>query len=199
MHEASVHEQQIIDELSAIYEGRAHGQYGLTLINQRAHAVQSGFHARAQGLPSSQIVAALLHDIGHMIHDLGEHPAANGVDDCHESLGADWLTTRFGPAVTEPIRLHVAAKRYLCTVESDYRSRLSNDSIESLALQGGDMSPGEIAAFEAEAWWQAAVALRRIDELAKDPHGPMPAFSEFHPDILKTLREQQYSDVGGVA
>jgi [1-hydroxy-2-(trimethylamino)ethyl]phosphonate dioxygenase len=199
MMQASAEEQNIIDELSAIYDGRAHGQYGLTRVNQRTHAVQSGYHARAQGLPPSQIVAALLHDIGHMIHDLGDHPAASGVDDYHETLGAAWLAERFGPAVSEPIRLHVAAKRFLCTVEVDYRSRLSGDSIESLALQGGDMSAEELAAFEAETFQREAVTLRRIDELAKDPHGPMPAFSEFHQDILKTLREQQYSNFGGFA
>lgn len=190
MTQTSMQEQQVIDELSAIYESRAHGQYGLTLVNQRAHAVQSGYHARAQGLPASQIVAALLHDIGHMIHDLGEHPAARGVDDRHEDLGAAWLATRFSPAVSEPVRLHVAAKRYLCTVEADYRSRLSDDSIESLALQGGDMSASEQAAFEAEAYQWEAMTLRRIDELAKDPLGPMPAFSEFHSVILKALRGQ---------
>lgn len=182
-------EQALIDELSAIYEGRAHAQYGLTLLNQRAHAVQSAYHARTQGLPPTQVVAALLHDVGHMIHDLGDHPAAQGLDDCHETLGAAWLAQRFGPQVSEPVRLHVAAKRYLCTVETDYRSRLSDDSIESLALQGGDMTIDELSAFAAEPYCQAALALRRIDEMAKDPKGPMPAFCEFHTDILQALRQ----------
>lgn len=190
MIQTTLQEQKVIDELSAIYESRAHGQYGLTLVNQRAHAVQSGYHARVLGLPASQIVASLLHDIGHMIHNLGEHPAARGLDDRHEDLGAAWLATRFSPVVSEPVRLHVAAKRYLCTVEADYRSRLSDDSIESLALQGGDMSVDELSAFEAESFQREAVALRRIDELAKDPRGPMPSFAEFHQDILKALRGQ---------
>lgn len=181
-------EQAVIDELSAIYDGRAHGQYGLSLVNQRAHAVQSGHHARTQGLPATLVVAALLHDIGHMIHELGEHPAAEGIDDRHEIVGADWLAQRFPPAVSEAVRLHVAAKRYLCTVEAGYRERLSNDSIESLALQGGDMQRDELAAFQAEAHWRDAVSLRRIDELAKDPAGPMPAFSAFRSDILCALR-----------
>lgn len=185
---ATAKEQAVIDELTTIYEGRAYGRYGLTLLNQRAHAVQSGHHARAQGLPTTQIVAALLHDIGHMIHDLGDHPAARGVDDGHENLGAAWLAQSFGPAVVEPVRLHVAAKRYLCTVEADYLGRLSDDSTESLALQGGVMNADELAVFAAAPYHREAVALRRIDDLAKDPNGPMPDFSAFHADILQALR-----------
>lgn len=178
----------IIAELDAIYEGRADAAYGLSLLNQRAHAVQSGYHAQAQGHAPSLVVAALLHDIGHMIHELGEHPAADGVDDRHEILGAAWLAERFGPAVAEPVRLHVAAKRYLCAVEPDYVERLSNDAIESLALQGGPMSLAEQARFRAEAYCQEAIALRRIDELAKDPEGPLPPFSDFHQHIRQALR-----------
>jgi predicted HD phosphohydrolase len=186
MTTATLDKQPTLDYLTAIYDGRATGQYGLTLINQRAHAVQSGFHARAQGLPAAIVVAALLHDIGHMVHDLGEHPAALGIDDQHETLGADWLKRYFGPDVTEPIRLHVAAKRYLCTVEPGYSDSLSDDSIESLALQGGKMSEAEVAAFTREPYWEAALALRRIDERAKDPNGPMPQFGAFAPEILQT-------------
>lgn len=174
-------------DLTEIYESRATGLYGLTLINQQAHAVQSAHHARAQGLPPSVVVAALLHDIGHMVHQLGDHPAAQGVDDKHEVVGADWLGCYFGQDVTEPIRLHVAAKRYLCTVEEDYFSKLSKDSIESLALQGGRMSETEVALFKKSAYWKVAVDLRRIDEVAKDPNGPMPLFKDFTSEILQAL------------
>ena len=164
MTTATSDQQPTLDTLTSIYDGRATGQYGLTLINQRAHAVQSAHHARAQGLPASLVVAALLHDIGHMVHDLGDHPAALGTDDQHENIGADWLKRYFGPDVTEPIRLHVAAKRYLCTVEPDYFEKLSDDSIESLSLQGGRMTEKEVAAFMQEPYREGAVALRRIDE-----------------------------------
>ena len=177
--------QQVLDELTSIYDGRATGQYGLSHINQLAHAVQSGYHARAQGLKTSVVVAALLHDIGHMVHTLGEHPAALGIDDCHEIIGADWLARYFGPEVIQPIRLHVAAKRYLCAVESDYFHKLSRDSVESLLLQGGRMTEDEVSAFKQDTYWEDAVALRRIDELAKDPKGPMPKFAEFDQEILR--------------
>ncbi|MBK6648966.1 MAG: HD domain-containing protein [Betaproteobacteria bacterium] len=187
MTSSNLDKQHALDELTAIYDGRATGQYGLTLVNQRAHAVQSGHHARAQGLSAAVVVAALLHDIGHMVHELGEHPAALGIDDRHEDIGADWLKRYYGPDVTEPIRLHVAAKRYLCSAEPDYFAKLSEDSIESLELQGGYMTDAEASAFRQAPHWEAAVALRRIDELAKDPNGPMPRFDEFADEILQTL------------
>ena len=90
--------------------------------------------------------------------------------------------------MTEPVRLHVAAKRYLCTVEADYFSKLSKDSIESLALQGGQMSEVEVTAFQASPYWKDAVALRRIDEMAKDPKGPMPHFEEFTKELLSSMK-----------
>jgi predicted HD phosphohydrolase len=180
--------QRVLDELADLYEGRAGRPYGLSRVNQRLHAVQAAWHARQRGGPATLVVAALLHDVGHMVHDLGEHPAAAGIDDRHEEVGAAWLARAFGPAVVEPVRLHVAAKRYLCATEPDYLGRLSRDSVESLALQGGPMSPGEADAFRANEWWRDAVALRRIDEAAKDPLGPQPTFLSFRDELLAALR-----------
>jgi phosphonate degradation associated HDIG domain protein len=173
------------EQLLDIYEARALNPYGLSLINQRAHALQSGELARQQGLSDSLVTASLLHDIGHMVHQLGDHPAAQGIDDKHEAIGAAWLSQHFGPAVTDPVRLHVAAKRYLCTVEPAYRALLSRDSVESLALQGGLMSAEEVAVFEREPYGQDAVNLRRIDELAKDPQAPDMAFAEFRDTVMR--------------
>ncbi|MBK6854229.1 MAG: HD domain-containing protein [Burkholderiales bacterium] len=170
-----------------MYGERAHRRYGLAAINQLMHAVQSGALARAADLPPTLVVAALLHDIGHMVHTLGEHPAAAGIDDRHEDMGARWLARHFGPAVTEPVRLHVAAKRYLCATEPGYFASLSFDSVESLELQGGPMTDTETADFERQRYWRDAVALRRIDEQAKDPNGPLPPFAEFRKDIEQAL------------
>ena len=169
----------ISDQLLAIYGVRATRRYGLASVNQLQHALQSAAAAEAQGHPPSLIVAALLHDIGHMIHDLGEDPSADGIDDLHEERGAEWLAERFVAAVAEPVRLHVAAKRYLCAVEPDYFGRLSSDSIRTLALQGGPMTESEADAFRAEPSMADAVALRRIDESAKDPQATTPAFEHF--------------------
>src|SRR5215813_14208584 len=111
-------------ELLSVYAGRATRRYGLSAINQLQHALQAAAHAERDGCTPATVLASLLHDVGHMIHGLGEDPAGRGIDDVHEELGAKWLGERFGPEVCEPVRLHVSAKRYLCTVESDYFGKL---------------------------------------------------------------------------
>jgi phosphonate degradation associated HDIG domain protein len=166
-------------ELLNIFTGRATRRYGLSAINQLQHALQTADHAEKNGCTPATVLASLLHDVGHMIHDLGEDPAARGVDDVHEDLGARWLADRFGPEVSEPVRLHVAAKRYLCTVESDYFGKLAPDSVRSLELQGGLMSADELDAFRANPFHAEAVQLRRYDEMAKDPRASTPDFDHF--------------------
>jgi phosphonate degradation associated HDIG domain protein len=166
-------------ELLEIFAGRATRRYGLADINQLQHALQSAALAERQGEDAALIAAALLHDVGHMIHDQGEDPAALGIDDRHEQGGAAWLAERFGPEVSEPVRLHVAAKRYLVSTEPDYAARLSADSVRSLELQGGFMDAAAQAAFRAEPHAEAALRLRRIDEAAKDPHASTPSFEYF--------------------
>lgn len=170
-----------------LIDGKGERQYGLSAINQRAHALQAAHLAQQAGCDSALIVAALLHDIGHMVHDLGEDPAKDGIDDHHEDLGAAWLADRFGPAVSEPVRLHVAAKRYLCGTEADYFGRLSPDSVRSLALQGGPMSADEVAAFEALPHHDAAVQLRRFDEGAKVKGLAVPDVRHYLPHIEACL------------
>ncbi len=169
----------IRSEIQAIYEQRATKQYGLSAVNQQQHALQSAAMAEKQGEPASMIVAALVHDIGHMVHDLGEDPASVGVDDLHEELGAHWLGSRFGADVTEPVRLHVPAKRYLCAVDPTYFGQLSPDSVRSLALQGGPMTTEEVREFEKHPFAQSAVRLRRLDEAAKDPSAVTPPVAHF--------------------
>jgi phosphonate degradation associated HDIG domain protein len=165
-------------QISAIYDGSGARPYGLYHINQRQHALQSAALAEAQGLSATMVMACLLHDIGHMAHDLGENPAAEGIDDQHEALGAAWAAARFGASVSEPVRLHVAAKRYLCATEPAYAAGLSKDSRISLALQGGPMSPAEQAAFLALPFAHDAIWLRRIDECAKDPAAVTPSLED---------------------
>ncbi len=169
----------VVDQLIEIYGLRAEKRYGLSAVNQLQHGLQAAALSEAQGESAAFITAALLHDIGHMVHDLGEDPAALGVDDLHEAKGAAWLNEHFGPEVTEPVRLHVPAKRYLCATDPAYFSKLSEDSVRSLALQGGPMSADEVARFRQEPYHAAAVRLRRIDEAAKDPAMQAPAFEHF--------------------
>jgi phosphonate degradation associated HDIG domain protein len=173
----------IRERILDIYMHKATGRYGLSDVNQLQHALQSASLAEARGEPQSLLVAALLHDIGHMIHDLGEDPARNGIDDTHEERAAEWLSAYFGPEVTEPIRLHVSAKRYLCAVDPNYLSKLSEDSARSLVLQGGPMSADEVSEFQRMPYYDAAVRLRRYDDLAKNSSAVTPGFEHFLPAI----------------
>ena len=173
-----------IEELLTL---KADGHYGLSAINQRQHALQAAWLAERQGCAEALVVAALLHDIGHMVHDLGANAAEQGVDDKHEELGHEFLAAWFGPAVTEPVRLHVAAKRYLCATEVDYFARLSKDSVLSLTLQGGPMSAAEVAAFDALPHSAEAVQLRRFDEQAKVKGLETPSVGYFLPYVERCL------------
>ncbi|SDB73550.1 HD domain-containing protein [Belnapia rosea] len=175
-------------QIADLLELKADGQYGLHDINQRQHALQSAWLAERAGCPPALIAAALMHDIGHLVHGLGENPAAEGIDDEHEAVGNAYLTQWFGPEVTEPVRLHVSAKRYLCATESDYFGKLSPDSVLSLGLQGGPMSAEEVAAFRALPQAEAAVQLRRFDEEAKVKGLETPPVGHFMPYVAACIR-----------
>jgi gamma-butyrobetaine dioxygenase len=141
------------------------------------HMLQAGALAEAAGAEGALVAAALLHDIGHL---LGED------EDRHGEAGANWLSQWFGDAVTEPVRLHVAAKRYLCAVDAGCFGLLSAESVRTLSLQGGPMTAGEVAAFEALPFSRDAVAVRRWDDQAKDPVVTPPRFAHFAP-LLEAL------------
>jgi len=162
-------------------------------VTQTEHAIQSAVHADQQEEGDALVCAALLHDVGHLLHEDGRYHASEGIDAVHETVGAEFLEHFFGPEVTEPVRLHVDAKRYLCAVEPDYFSRLSEASILSLELQGGPMSAEEVNAFEASPHAKAAVALRRIDEAAKAEGLTLPGVGRFAPMIEAMARRAQGS------
>jgi predicted HD phosphohydrolase len=119
-------------------------------------------------------------------HSDQRHSDQRHSDQRHGEAGARWLSRWFGEAVTEPVRLHVAAKRYLCAVEPGYFGLLSGESVRTLARQGGAMTPEEVAAFEALPHARDAVAVRRWDDQAKDPAITPPAFAHFAP-LLQAL------------
>src|SRR4051794_26635764 len=98
-----------LERIASLLTLKASGQYGLSAVNQRQHALQAAWLAEESGCSDSLVTAALLHDIGHMVHDLGDDAAEQGIDDLHEERGYEFLRSWFGPAVTEPVRLHVAA------------------------------------------------------------------------------------------
>jgi gamma-butyrobetaine dioxygenase len=143
------------------------------------HLLQTGALAEAAGAPPALVAAALLHDVGHLLAVLPGD--VSGGDDRHGESGSAWLSRWFPPAVTEPVRLHVAAKRYLCGVAPSYFARLSKASVDSLAAQGGPMSAAEARGFEALPYAADAVAVRRWDDQAKDPQARAPDLSHFLP------------------
>jgi phosphonate degradation associated HDIG domain protein len=150
-----------------LFADRGDSEYGGEAVTQREHALQSAALAEADGASSALIAAALLHDIGHLLHDLPADAPDRGIDDLHENSGAAWLQRHFGPAVAEPVKLHVAAKRYLCAVDAEYLGRLSPPSVQSLQLQGGAMSADEVRDFEQHPRFRDAVRLRHWDDTAK--------------------------------
>jgi phosphonate degradation associated HDIG domain protein len=176
-----------LERIAGLLTLNADGRYGLSDINQRQHALQAAWLAERFGCPDPLIVASLLHDIGHLVHDLGDSPAESGVDDRHEERGYELLRIWFGPEVTEPVRMHVAAKRYLCATKADYFSKLSKDSVLSLSLQGGPMSPEEVAAFDAAPGSAAAVRLRRFDEQAKVKGLETPSVDHFMAYVARCI------------
>lgn len=142
-------------------------QYGMEPVSQLEHALQCAALAEEDGAAPTLIVAALLHDVGHMLHGLDPHGGRRGVDDRHEVTGAALIGRWFGPEVTEPIRLHVPAKRYLCAVEPGYYDTLSPVSRHTLELQGNPFTPEAAQHFIAQPYAKDAVRLRRWDDRAK--------------------------------
>ena len=136
-------------------------------VTQLEHALQSASLAERAGASAALVAASLLHDIGHMVNDLGETPTEQGVDDLHQFHALAALRGAFPDDVLEPIRWHVDAKRYLCRERPAYYASLSPDSKRSLVLQGGVFSAEEANDFAARRWAQDAVKLRLWDDLAK--------------------------------
>jgi [1-hydroxy-2-(trimethylamino)ethyl]phosphonate dioxygenase len=153
--------------------------YGGERVRQLEHALQCAMQAEAENATPALITAALLHDIGHLIHDLGNGPAARGIDDRHEILGHQFLASWFAAPVTEPVRLHVDAKRYLTATDPGYFATLSAGSVRSLELQGGPFSAEEAASFISRPFAADAVRLRRWDEAAKVPGKTTPDLGYF--------------------
>jgi phosphonate degradation associated HDIG domain protein len=163
----------------SLFHQHGSSQYGQEAVTQLQHGLQAAWMAEKHGASAELISASLLHDVGHLLHDLPDDAPDMGIDDRHEILGQRWLEGHFGPAVVEPVRLHVDAKRYLCAVDTEYLSLLSPPSVQSLHLQGGPMTPDEAREFEANPHYKEAIRLRRWDDQAKDAALNTPPIEHF--------------------
>jgi phosphonate degradation associated HDIG domain protein len=168
-----------VTKIARLFHERGGSEYGGEAVTQLEHALQAAMLAEDEGAGPALVAAALLHDVGHLLHDLPDDAPDRDIDDHHEALAARWLAKRFGPDVVEPVRLHVPAKRYLCATESGYLEALSPPSLQSLRLQGGPMTPDEALRFESSPHFESALRLRRWDEAAKVPGLPTPGLEHF--------------------
>jgi phosphonate degradation associated HDIG domain protein len=155
------------DEVLSIYAGGGAALYFGEPVTVSEHCLQAAHFAQAAGAPDALVIAALLHDVGHLIEKVPDDIGDWNTDAQHEISGSRWLAARFGPAISEPVRLHVPAKRYLCATDPGYFDKLSSASVITLRLQGGPMSSGERTAFEAEPYHREAVLVRQWDDQGK--------------------------------
>ena len=165
-----------IEQLFARHGGE---QYVGEPVTQLEHALQSAYLAENDGADDELVTAALLHDLGHLLHDLGETPSLRGVDDVHQYRAIPFLRGLFGDEVLNAIKLHVDAKRFLCAIQPEYYAQLSDDSKRSLLLQGGVFSEEAAANFIRQAGAEQAVQLRLWDDMAKTAGLETPSLAHF--------------------
>ncbi|MCP5150431.1 MAG: HD domain-containing protein [Ectothiorhodospiraceae bacterium] len=170
--------------LAEIFRTEGAAQYLGEAVSMSEHMLQTAANARAAGEPDALVVACLLHDIGHFAN---AQAAADDWHRRHDEAGGAFLLGRFPPEVVEPVRLHVAAKRYLCAVEPTYLDTLSHASVETLRVQGGPMSADEVAVFERNPHHRAAVRLRRYEEQGKREGAVAGTFDDHAPLVRRLL------------
>jgi gamma-butyrobetaine dioxygenase len=183
-----------VDRLAELFTSAGAADYLGEPVTVAQHLLQAAALAAAAGAADALVAAALLHDTGHLRgadpladeQQLSGRELMSGTDNDHGERGAAWLARWFPAAVTEPVRLHVAAKRYLCATEPGYLGLLSPASVYTLSLQGGPMTEAEAAAFAASPHAAEAVAVRRWDDAAKDPAADVPGFASYR-DLLEGL------------
>jgi [1-hydroxy-2-(trimethylamino)ethyl]phosphonate dioxygenase len=154
-------------EILALFSARGGDNYFGETVSTTQHSLQAAHFAEQAGAADALIVAALLHDIGHLIDAAPDDISEWTEDAHHEQVGGQWLAGFFGPEIAEPVRLHVPAKRYLCSTDAGYFSKLSPASLITLKLQGGPMSLAQVDRFTAEPFHRDAVRLRQWDDAGK--------------------------------
>lgn len=181
----------IAEQIFNLFEANGQDAYFGENVSQLEHALQAAYLAQEADAGAELVVAALLHDVGHLLHGFGETIAEEGLDAKHEMVGDAWLTRYFPPSVTEPARLHVTAKRYLCSTDKDYLAQLSPASQLSFRLQGGMMSRQEASEFESSPYYRDAIQLRYWDDEAKTPDLETPDIEHYRAAIEAVARKSE--------
>lgn len=179
--------ETIVGFLAGIFERRGGEEYLGEPVTMAEHMLQGAHIAEQRGESELIIVAALLHDIGHFTSEFGTFSIEDTEDRFHEEAGAKVLERFFPALVTDCVRHHVAAKRYLCAVDPTYFSQLSAASVHSLNLQGGPMSGPEVAEFESNPHLEEIVKVRRLDDAGKIAGLQTPPFSHFAPMVQRIV------------
>jgi phosphonate degradation associated HDIG domain protein len=187
MTDETLTQTNIVDFLEDIFERRGGEEYLGEPVTMAEHMLQGATLAERQGEDEETIVAALLHDIGHFTSEFGTFSMDDTEDRYHEEAGAKVLEQFFPSVVTDCVRYHVAAKRYLCATRPEYFGRLSEASVHSLNLQGGPMSEQEVAAFETNPNLERIVAVRYLDDAGKHPDMETPRFAHFAPMVQRVV------------
>lgn len=168
-----------IHDIETLFLTKGHEQYSGEPVTQLQHALQSATLAEAEGADDELVTAALLHDLGHLVQDLGETPTLRGVDDLHQFIAIPFLRGLFSDRVLGAVQGHVDAKRWLCASRPGYLEALSADSQRSLVLQGGVFDAAQAAAFIAKPGAEEAVRLRLWDDQAKSATMVTPPLAHF--------------------
>lgn len=172
-------------DIECLFAKNGGEQYSGEPVTQLQHALQTAALAEADGGDDELITAALLHDLGHLLHELGETPSLRGVDDVHQYRALPFLRGLFSDDVLNAIKLHVDAKRYLCAVRPEYHAQLSEDSKRSLLLQGGIYCDVAAAEFIQQPGAERAVQLRLWDDAAKDANLVTPRLEHFMQSVSR--------------
>jgi phosphonate degradation associated HDIG domain protein len=189
----SLTRENIVDFLADIFERCGGEEYLGEPVTMAEHMLQGAMFAEQAGQDEVITVAALLHDIGHFTGEFGTFSMEDTEDRHHEEAGAAILQRFFPSVVTDCVRYHVAAKRYLCATRPDYFKRLSKASVHSLELQGGPMNNEEVAEFEKNPNLEQIIQGRHLDDAGKRADITTPSFSHFAPMVQRVV-DQHLTD-----